>query len=1272
LCSLASGGIAADTSTDLAQHLVDVSGLPRGLCVVAPCGDGSLAVELARTGRFLVHALDPSAEHVAETAQAADAADLDIREIIVEVSGPGDLPHASDVVDLMLVVNAPQDTLSAEAVREMLRVTRPRGKVIVGCTAAHRETPSARALRRLLGGAGVGEVKVVKDEYGVWGVITTPIPEGEDAWSHWEHGPDNNPVSTDAVIRAPYMTQWLGTPYYVAMPAITTAAGGRIFTAMGHIAHHEREEPWLNTILARNGYNGMPLWQRKLPDGYLVHRSAFVATDDAFYMIAAEGDACAVLDPDTGEEKNRIRIPETPGQWKWMALDNGVLYVLIGEKPDPAETTVVRSEYTHWSWQELSKGYYEARVPWGLGSTITAYDLAEGKCQWLHREATAVDSRAMAVGGGKVFFYCPDARVGCLDQRTGDLVWSNEDAEMRALIDQPGRGLSSTPGFRSACFCVYSPEVLFYEAQTCMNIVALSTDDGRMLWHRRKTSSNPNVMFVDGHAVVGIGPDGNTLVLDPLTGETIQDLGFAKRSCARLTATPDSFFCRGRIEGMTRYDRAAGRVYFNEAMRPPCNDGVIGANGLLYIGPWLCDCNLQLMGTFALCSAGDFSFEQTLGPDRLERAAPADYVVAAYPLDEADWPTYRGSNARGAATAADVPPRLDGIWTYHPARAFRPTSATAAGDLMFLAGDDGRVRALDAVKGSEAWTFQTAGPIVQPPTIWEGRAYVGSGDGYVYALEAVTGRLLWRFRAAPSDRRTMIYDALCSTWPINSGILLHEGVAYAAAGVVDYDGTYVYALDAETGDVRWHNDASGHLDTAQRKGVSAQGNLTVANGRLWMPAGNTVSPASYDVATGAYCGQMPRGDGAPTANRGEEIGVFGERFLVFGGRLRYSAVENVVNPGFFQGADAAHPAAVPPPALCSGKTVPAWDDAGMVMVPKRWACPEYFAADTVAAYLAQTAPKGSPSRMWLAAALKGRDVVSLALTPDLVLAVCEMPVERSLKSRWALCSLDRRNGALLGECDLGGPALPGGLIVDRGGRVIVICQDGSVVCLGGAKSIEARVDRLVALAGRGEAARKEAVDALLKMLGETHIPEMRSLLLACLTNIDVDPTARASQAGCVTHWHVMAPVPWDEDHATDAALVGEPDVDPAAPCMVGGTPLEWSEHVTIDANGMVDLAQMYGPLEGVAAYAYAEVELRDGGARLLKIGSNDGFKCWLNGVEVGRFDGGRAYAPDQDELPVTVKAGTNAILLKITQEGANWAFSARLTGPDGQPVDLKR
>ena len=46
----------------------------------------------------------------------------------------------------------------------------------------------------------------------------------------------------------------------------------------------------------------------------------------------------------------------------------------------------------------------------------------------------------------------------------------------------------------------------------------------------------------------------------------------------------------------------------------------------------------------------------------------------------------------------------------------------------------------------------------------------------------------WRFRAAPVDRRIMLFGNLGSTWPVNTGVLIQDGVAYFAAGIIDQDG----------------------------------------------------------------------------------------------------------------------------------------------------------------------------------------------------------------------------------------------------------------------------------------------------------------------------------------------------------------------------------------------------------------------------------------------------------------------------------------------------
>ena len=106
---------------------------------------------------------------------------------------------------------------------------------------------------------------------------------------------------------------------------------------------------------------------------------------------------------------------------------------------------------------------------------------------------------------------------------------------------------------------------------------------------------------------------------------------------------------------------------------------------------------------------------------------------------------------------------------------------------------------------------------MQPPTLWNGRAYVGSADGYVYALRQRRGGSCGGFARRPGTPHHGAW-ALCSTWPVNSGVLVEDGVVSAAAGIVDYDGTFVYALDAVTGALKWANTTSGHIDPELRKG----------------------------------------------------------------------------------------------------------------------------------------------------------------------------------------------------------------------------------------------------------------------------------------------------------------------------------------------------------------------------------------------------------------------------------------------------------------------
>lgn len=1021
----------------------------RGLYSVLGCDDRRLVMELAGQGRLLVHAIDSNQTVVDALRQQLDHAGHYGSRAVVERGEFKKLPYADNLVDIVVVPNLTEQKYTRLSVTEILRVLRPKGIALFGLAAREAGgSPTERDLALWLRGSGLDDFELQAGLPGVWARVVKPEPAGVDDWSHWQHGPDNNPASNDQVIKAPYLTQWTGTPYYIAMPAITTAAGGRTFCAMGHIAHHEREEPWLNTLMARNGYNGIELWRRRLPAGYLVHRSAFVATDDVFYMIDEDGNGCQMLDPQTGKELGEIKIDELTGQWKWISIEDGILYILSGEMQDSREMFRARNQNSHWSWNDLSRGYYRRQIPWGFGHTIAAYDLEKKELLWKHNEEGMVDSRAMSMAEGKIFFYGPYSHVGCIYAKTGKVAWTNPSPRLREMVQEQGTNLSSTPGFRTEPFCLYTPEVLVFAPQTNEYVCGVSTEDGKLLWHRKKTTSNPNPLYADGELLIGVGNDGNTLVVDLKTGKTVRDLQFKKRSCTRLTSTPDSFFCRGWREGTTRFDRNTKKVSFNGAMRPSCNDGVVPANGMLYIGPWLCDCNLALMGAMGLCSAGDFQFEYpVVESERLEVFAGSLSEAARFKVASDEWSAHRGNNDHSGSIDVKVPAKKTiERWTFTPDRPMTAAPPVAAGGLVFHGGIDGKLRAIDAETGEIAWTYLTAGPIRASATVWNGRVYIGSGDGFVYCLEAATGKPLWRFRASPVERRIMVYDHLCSAWPVNTGVLVADGVAYFGAGLIDTDGTYVYALDAVTGKCKWQNNSVGHMNPEIRKGVSAHGRLTIADGKLYMAGGNVVSPAVFDLATGE-CISKQDVKGPPAANRGEEIAVINDEFVLLGGRLMFSAFENVVNPGYFDVINLAEPKHAP--SLISGKIPPVWDDDIMVYVNGRNSRIRACDLTEIEKVLGKRNSEGEMEKRWVADIPEIQDTVSLAMGSNAIVAVCQLKPQGEEKNPgWGVIWISRKTGEMLWEHRLESRPLSGGLLIDGDGQMIVTLEDGKLVCIG--------------------------------------------------------------------------------------------------------------------------------------------------------------------------------------------------------------------------------
>ncbi len=802
-------------TAELLQQAIERVGGKQGICVVLDDARCERTLPVARGTEWLFYLQFPDAAEAEAARKAADDAGLYGIRVFVECGPLSRLYLASNLADA-LVASGDASTVPESEVR---RVLRPEGIALCG-----------------------------KKEF-----VKPPL-EGADDWSHPYHGPDNNPASRDKVARGPYLTHFLADPRYAPLPQVAVASAGRVFKLFGHIAFKEREEPWLNTLAAFNGYNGAFLWRRDIAPGLMVHRNTLIATPTAVYF--GDDTSCKVIDPASGQLIDEIVPPvEIAGDtfWKWMALDNGVLYALIGEQELADPVIRMRSDRHGWPWDPLSPGFNKEENPWGYGHNVLAIDPRSKKVLWRHRETEAIDSRAMCLAAGRLFIFRQGSFLACLECRTGRELWRKTTTNAPELTQAFGPALNRQDwrtNWRTTTYAKCTDKALFFSGPTVSKLIAMSAEDGRVLW-QHPYNNYQTVLLDDGlYALSGQIDKEVSRRFDPLTGRVLDEVKLGRRACTRPTGALDAVFCRAS-GGSTRWPTDGAAPQLISPMRAQCQDGVTIANGLLYWWPSVCDCNLTLYGITCLGPAGDFDFAQTaLESERLELSNAAAGGPADLPVAQGDWPVFRADCTGSATVDVQVPAATHRAWQHHSRAEIAITPPTTTGGLVFVAGSDGVVRALDAATGEQAWSAYTGGPIRHPPTIWQGRAFVGSGDGSVYAFEAKTGRMLWRFRAAPVERRIPVYGQLVSTWPAASGVLVRDGVAYVAAGIVNYDGTHVYALDAATGAIKWQNNSSGHLDPAAMAGVSVQGHMIIHDGKLWLAGGNAVSPAIYSLTDG--------------------------------------------------------------------------------------------------------------------------------------------------------------------------------------------------------------------------------------------------------------------------------------------------------------------------------------------------------------------------------------------------------------------------------------
>jgi outer membrane protein assembly factor BamB len=634
-------------------------------------------------------------------------------------------------------------------------------------------TVPAEEVLRVLAPGGV----VLQAGGGRWTRTVKGRPAGMDDWPQWRHGPDRNPVSKDTLVEVPERIQWLSFQGKQGKEMVT--AGGRTYSLNEGL------------LRVRDAFNGLPLWSVKMGD-----KCRPAATQDG--VLVSLGGKLTHLDGMTGKPLVTFAEAGAPS----------VILHLPGVGDD-AGIVVSASD-----------------------KDVTAFRLTGAKLLW---RTTAVQPRGLSAADGALFLISGDTKgeaistVQALEVLTGRPRWSRTDLGWARTCYRSSFG-NGTVAFEAGRYAL--PKGLDPDKSAVTSVHFLSAADGKTIRDydykpAMRHDENPRAFFL-GDQVVMHQAETKTqptslaffrdLTSNPVVKPTVYERSFPL-FCFPPVAT-ERFFIYGSM-GFT--DWKTFEHHSNPITRGSCgrdSEGMLPANGLLYVFPKSCSCFSMLNGVAALAPAHKRPLEQAhpliKGPGFGKPTATRTDAIGG-------WPAYRGDEFRSGSTAAAIPTTLKPLWERPvPAPTFRGPALEEWDEYPFATGpltppvvSDGlvvfaqphthRVFAVRADDGKPTWDFTANGRVDSAPTIHEGLCLFGTRTGWVYCLSASDGTLHWQLRVAPAEQRIVHCGQVESPWPTAGSVLVSRGTAYVSAGLhpLTDGGMRVSAIDPRTGAVKW-------------------------------------------------------------------------------------------------------------------------------------------------------------------------------------------------------------------------------------------------------------------------------------------------------------------------------------------------------------------------------------------------------------------------------------------------------------------------------------
>ncbi len=819
---------AESPPTDKVLRVARQHGIHGGLAVILGCDNATLTTALGEESNLVVQGLinDPAKLNQARrTVQGTG----NYGRVSVQAWSGGQLPYADNLVNLLIV-----DDGVEVAAEEIVRALAPRG---VALTATGVQISGL-------------DVQPTSDHFAVF---TKPVPCEIDDWPHYLYGADNNAVSQDTRVGPAEQMQWVCGPAYARSHEINSSmagmvsAGGRLFYIWdeGPLGQPEKRFPPQWSLIARDGFNGLPLWKRPMPNwGWRQWHDAsrwdnprerasmlrqlprtttrrLVATSDKLYVTLGYEAPVSVLDAATGKE---LHVLDDTHDTDEILLDSNQIILAIRDG----------DRTTH-------KPGSDFRLSNNSGKVV-AIDLQTGQKLWESQPDTIIPL-TLAIRGERVY-YAADGHVVCLDRENGQRLWTSQPV-------QGGGGSATLVAQDDVVFYASGPvsqaaEKRDYQTIRYYQAHAYSAATGKRLWssplYRGPSGNGLDLFVIDG--LVWFGVDNKDNLPDHWQDTMTQRVGYdllsgdATRtvSVPNLTSPGHHYRCyRSKAterflllpkRGVEFLDLQGDDHMRHDWLRAPCTYGFMPANGLLYTAPHQCVCYQGvLLSNFTALAAAERGKGDLPSPQRRSRLkrgpafdSPIPQTADFDPAPSSDWPMYRHDPRRSGCAATTIADKPTLAWSTLLTAPITPP-VVARGKLLVAEKDAHTIHALDAGTGERLWSYTAGARIDSPPTVRGPLVLFGSSDGWVHSLRISDGAEVWRFQAAPQERQVGAFGQLESAWPVHGSVVVQNDVTvspprplvYFTAGRSTYldGGIYAYALEPRTGQVCYETCLSG-------------------------------------------------------------------------------------------------------------------------------------------------------------------------------------------------------------------------------------------------------------------------------------------------------------------------------------------------------------------------------------------------------------------------------------------------------------------------------